>query len=716
MTTSNTHLKEDGFRFVHLYAHSEYSFYQSTATVHDLVDRATQLGMPALALTDAGNMYGAMQFYRACKREGIKPILGTEAMLAGGGLPDRLILLARDADGYRNLVRLYDGTNPVDAWGISVVDERRLLSGAGGLVCIVPGMRGRAQQQREWLARLAGMFDHGCLFLGLERYAKSDNVEALTASIDLARTEGVLLVAINDIRCLESEENLQLFRSNGRNTVGYDCVVPDPAGTGHWFRDGAEMVDLFADIPESIANTQAIARMVNLELDLETQHAPQDHIPRVVEVVAEDGPSRLRRLVMAALPERYPICDDAITSRVEHELGVIAELGLADQFLMLGDLVAWAREHDIPVGSGHGPAPASIVNYILGITGVDPLHFGLVFERFINPMWKNPPFIAIDIGYERREELIAHLGELYGNDNIAAVAEFFSSPDSDDDSVVSARLSGLRCRVKVSPASMLVARPETMALLPRYKEAGSNRTIVQYTKDQAMALGALVFDISEMEVLTHLHHVVHHLEACGNTMDLDAIPMDDAATMALFKAGNTNGIFLFDDDRMKRVLIEVRPDSFADLMMIYALNRPGFDALIPAVVQAKTSKNIPARCCAAVDAVLRETYGQLLYHEQVIFILHSVFGFDFAAADVIRRHIEHKFAPGVAAAIDAFKKRSLEKGLEEGVWKQLLDCFLNRAGYTFSKAHAAAYVKTAWQCAYLKAHFPVEFTEDRHQG
>jgi len=554
-------------------------------------------------------------------------------------------------------------------------------------VCIVPGMRGETQRQREWLARLAGLFDHGSLFLGLERHAQPDNAAALSACIHLARTEGVPLVAINDIRCLDSEEDPQPFRSIGRNTVGHDCVAPDPGGTGHWFKDSAEMIDLFADIPEAVANTLAIAGMVNLQLDLDTKHAPLYHIPRVAEGEVEDGPSRLRQRVMAALPGRYPSGDYAITSRVEHELSVIAELGLADQFLILGDLVAWAQDRGIPVGPGRGTGPASIVNYILGSTGVDPVHFGLVFERLVNPLWEKqkPPYIALDVGHERREELIAHLGELYGADNVAAVSAFYSSPGIDDTSVFPGRLI---CRVQTSD-SIVVARPETMALLPRYREAGSDRTVVHYTDDDAKALGALVLDVSGLEVLTDLHRTVHHLEACGTTLDLDAIPLDDAATMALFKNGNTKGIFLFDDDSMKRVLIDIQPDSFEDLMMIYDLNRPGIDAIIPAVVQAKTNKNIPPQCCAAVDVVLRETYGQLLYQEQVIFILHAVFGFDFATADVIRRHLGHKFAPGVADAIDAFKKRSLEKGLDESVWKQLLDYLLHRAGY----------------CAYLKAHW-----------
>jgi len=381
-------------QFVHLNCHSDYSLFQSTTRITELVDKAASLGMPGLALTDIGNMYGTIEFYKACKKAGINPIIGTEALVASGTVLRRLILLARNYEGYRNLMHLYDGTNEIDAWGISKIDSDKITTNAKNLMCIIPCNEVEPATLKPELKKLSNTFDAGCLFLGIEDRGLPEDKPALQAIIALGKETGLPLVALNNVRYLaNSDAEAQGFlHAIGRRKTSTQSQCPPVVGTEHWFKTAEEMAVQFSFIPEAVANTLVINDMVKLELNLDGPQAP-------AHIISEDtgnSAEYLRRLVMEAITERYPSVSTAIMARVEHELDIITRCGYEDYFLMFRELVTWAKHDDIPVGPGRGTAASSIVNYILRITDIEPIRFGLHFERFINTQKTDYPYICLD--------------------------------------------------------------------------------------------------------------------------------------------------------------------------------------------------------------------------------------------------------------------------------------------------------------------------------
>ncbi|MBN2641697.1 MAG: hypothetical protein JXR78_08600 [Victivallales bacterium] len=427
--------------------------------------------------------------------------------------------------------------------------------------------------------------------------------------------------------------------------------------------------------------------------------------------IKDNSDDRLRQLVMKELPVRYPEQDDNLNLMVERELSIIATHNLASDFLLHKDLVIWAQNQKIPIDSICRYSPSSLINYILGITSVDPISFGLHFESFWNPLRKKSPTVMIDVGYSWREAVINHLEELYGVDNVAVGT---NSKSSSEKGCCNDSLSKLAIRpevIRTSQLAVVVSMPGTMELRPRYKNAESTHGEVQLTEAQAIDLGASIVIITESEVLARLATIVQRLNDYGMKINLDTIPLVDERTMQLFRECNTEGVLLFEEANLKRLLVEICPNSFEDLMLIYTVCYPGMQAFIPDIALAKKTMIIPTHGCLEFDAILSNSYGQMIYKEQAVQILHDVFGFGFDMSYVISRSLSGRITPNKKKVIEEFKMNAKNKGIDHKVWLGLLNYIEGRTNYTFSKAVMAASVKIAWNSAFLKAHYPEAYSD-----
>ncbi|MBV5330186.1 MAG: PHP domain-containing protein [Chlorobium sp.] len=699
--------------FIHLNCHSEYSFYRSKTRIFDLVRSAAALDLPALALTDIGNMYGALEFYRACRQEGIKPIIGTEALCTGSQWPDRLILLARDLEGYKNLTGLYDGAHQVDPWGASPIVCGALRAKARGIICIVPSIDIDQPDQRNRLAALSGTFDPACLYLGITNTDEGDDRARINKILALSQKLGLPLVAL----------------SSGMPGNGYDHDENERIlGTAD------EIATLLSDWPEAIANTLRIGEMIDLDLVLSGPRAPGWSCPEP----GRDSAGYLRQVVLESARVRYGEVTAAIRARIEQELAIIRDNAYEDYLLFVLDLINYARDAGIYVGPGYGQAPASIVNYVLGITDVDPLRFGLYFERFfsgtdyktvreyirsgfsVDPSATtkriDSPRLGIRVGPEQREKIIRFLQNKYGRTGLARTAVFGRRASSR--SVASVTRYGTTCSLCNSSNSFAVSPDNRLDGIPLTNFAEHELRITQFNSYDVESLGVVCIDISPDSALSAISRIADTLSSAGNRILLSDIPLEDEPTMELFRAGDTKGIVGFGGAYVRSKLKEFDPTCFEDLMILNAMNHLKLDDLVSAVIRAKSLgaglspigeilADTPYR--KAVESILAETYGELVYQEQFMAVLHAVYGFTLSQANMIRRAFGRKSASEIKIISAEFRTRAQVRSLDLDVGSRLQLYLLARSLFIFSKSHAAATTKLAWMLGYLKVHYPEEF-------
>jgi DNA polymerase III subunit alpha len=763
--------------FTHLHVHSEFSLLDGLGRITDLVDSAAAHGFDSLALTDHGALYGSVAFYQACVTKGIKPIIGVETYVARRSMlekegkadaqPFHLILLAKNEVGYRNLCRLVTDAHVDGYYYKPRIDREHLARHAEGLVGLSACLGGeipRALETDDWdeARRLAGEYGDilgkGNFFLELQDHGMQEQRALNAKLLRLAPETGLPLVVTNDLHYVHEQQAdaqdvlLCVGTGNNLDTVGRMKFE----GSDFWLKPAAQMAALFPDQPEAIRNTRLIAEMSSIELPLGQLRIPHFPVPD-----GETVESWLRKECQRGLLERYGEVTPALQQRLDYELGVIISMGYAGYFLIVADFIRFAREQRIQT-TCRGSAPGSIVTYTLGITPVDPIHYQLPFERFLNPDRVTMPDIDVDFEDGRRDEVIAYVTRKYGNDHVAQIITFgtmlaraairdvgrvLGHSYGDVDRIAKAVPNQLGIRldeaIEISPelrqmvdadpsvkritdfarqlegvarnasthaAGVVISREPLTELMPLQKATNSDALMTQYEMHGIEALGLLKFDFLGLSNLTILRQAVDLVKQERSIdIDLDRIPLDDAATFELLASGETTGIFQLESAGMRRYIRELRPTSVYDLAAMVALYRPGPMDNIPAYIRRKHGQEQVTYLHPLLEPYLEKTYGIFVYQEDIMSAAVALGGFTGPEADTLGYAIRKKKSSVLRAQKERFVTQAAERGVEPQVIDAVFKAFEPFERYGFNKAHATCYGLIAYQTAYLKANYTVEY-------
>ncbi|NLW44535.1 MAG: DNA polymerase III subunit alpha [Syntrophomonadaceae bacterium] len=765
--------------FVHLHTHSEYSLLDGAARVKGLVQKAVQEGMPALAITDHGVLYAAIDFYKEAKKCDLKPIIGFEAYVARRSRLDRvpklddsqyhLILLARDEEGYRNLLQLCSRASLEGFYYKPRIDRELLEKYHRGLIalsgCIageIPELilSGRIAEAEATAAYYRELLGADNFYLEMQYHGMPEQQVINRELVRMARKLNLPLVATNDIHYLEKSDafyqDVLLCIQTGKTINDENRMRFSSAE--YYFKSAREMEEIFREVPEAIANTLRIAERCNLEFNFNEFCLPSFEVP-----AGETPESYLRKLVYQRLPQKYPDYDRRVTDRLEYELEVINRMGFAGYFLIVQDLVNWARERGIAVGPGRGSAAGSLVSYLLSITTIDPLRYGLLFERFLNPERVSMPDIDIDFCFERRDEVIDYIVRRYGHDRVAQIITFgtmaaraairdvgraLDYPYAEVDRIArmipnelgvtlarsleispelieayrndyrvrrlvdTARaLEGMPRHASVHAAGVVIGSEELMNLLPLQRTVDGH-VVTQFAKETVEEIGLLKMDILGLRTLTVIQRTLNILEKTrGIKLNLDELPLDDAEAYSLLSRGETLGVFQLESEGMRRLLIEMEPNRFEDLIAINALYRPGplGSGMVEDYINRRRGRQEISYVDPMLEPVLEETYGVFLYQEQVMQVASELAAFTMGEADGLRRAMGKKKPQEIMSQRDKFISGAMKRGISEEKASYIFDLMEHFAGYGFNKSHSAAYAMISYQTAYLKAHYPAEY-------
>jgi DNA polymerase III subunit alpha len=776
--------------FVHLHVHTEFSLLDGATRIDKAVAAAQELGMPALAITDHGVLYGIVDFYKKARSKGIKPIIGCEAYMARGNMEDRkledgnrsqsnhMLLLAADNDGYANLIHLISRAHLDGFYYKPRIDKRLLAEKSKGLIgtsaClkgIIPELivRGDMKAALREAGEYAEIFGKGNFFIEMQNHGIAEQAKANIGLLEIARKLDLPLIVSNDVHYLKREHaaahEVMLCLQTG-------TVMSDPSRLKYhadqfYLKSGAEMAQLFGDYPQALANTVAIAERCNVELRLEKDlHFPTYKVP--------EGYSQreyLAKLVREGLRRRYGVenveqpRDDRerrVVDRFKFELGVIEKTGFINYFLVVWDFIRFAREKGIPVGPGRGSGAGSIVAYALGITGIDPLQYHLIFERFLNPERVSPPDFDIDFCQARRGEVIEYVKEKYGRENVAQIITFgslgaktvirdlgrvFEIPYAECDRLAkmvpedptmtleravkenpefretiekdanAARimqhaflLEGLPRNPGTHAAGVVIGERPLIELIPLSRDK-DKEIITQFEMKPLGMVGLLKMDFLGLKTLTVIQEAVEHVRrGSGVELDMERIPMEDKPAFDLLNRGDTVGVFQLESKGMRDLLRRIQIGRFEDLIAMIALFRPGPMNMLDDFVNRKHGKVKIEYDHPLLETILKETYGVMVYQEQVQQAANILAGFSLGQGDLLRRamgkkdpvemgKMRAKFVEG-CARVNHIPAKKAEK---------IFDNIERFAGYGFNKSHSAAYAVVAWQTAFLKANHPAEF-------
>ena len=762
--------------FVHLHCHSEFSLLDGLGRIGDLTQRVAEEGMPALALTDHGTMFGAVDFYEKARDAGIKPIIGCEVYVADRTLDDRrpgpgaqnyhLVLLAEDDVGYRNLIQLSTQAHLRGFYRKPRVDDRLLEEHADGLVCLSGCANGEvprliqagdltgAEAKADWYRQVFP----GRYFLELQYHELEFQTTINQGVVHLSRRLGLPLVASNDVHYVRAE---QAQAHEILLCIQTQTTIADPkrmrlGSSEFYLKSARQMAELFADYPGAVTNTLAIAERCNLELSFGRPQLPNFATPD-----GQTAEQYLRTLCEAGLARRYPAVTSEIRDRLEYELSVVVETGFVDYYLLVHDVISFARERGIAVGPGRGSAAGSIIAYLLRLTNIDPLAHQLSFERFLNAARVTMPDMDLDFADDRRDEILQYVAEKYGRERVAQIITFgtlrpragvrdvgrclgMSYPDVDRvaklipfmcSSVSRAKddvpelqrlydsdramqrlldtveeLEGVARHASTHAAGVVISRDPLTEHVPLYKVQKSEQVTTQYAMAAIEKIGLLKLDFLGLRTLTVMERARALIrESTGQDLQLDDIPLDDPRIYDLLSTGETFGIFQVDGNGMRRLLRDLRPTEFKHIVALVALYRPGPMEQIEEFVARKNGARRVTYAHPALEEVLQETYGIVVYQEQVMRLAVRVAGYSMGEADLLRRAMGKKKPEELASHRQTFIQRSAQLGTDEKTASQLFDIIEPFAGYAFNKSHAAAYAIITCQTAYLKAVFPREY-------
>ncbi len=773
-------------QFVHLRLHSEFSISDGLLRIDDAVAIARTDGQGALALTDNANLFGAVRFYSAACAVGVKPILGVDAWIANQtdrNRPYRLLLLAQNRAGYLSLCRALSRAYLENQHRGRAEIALDWFEGGGGdgLIVLSAAARGEVGSQllanngvaaRAAAARLAALFPQR-FYLELQRATRAGDEACALASVRLAVEMRLPVVATHPVQ-FAARSDFRAHEARVCIAEGWalaDSRRPRPFVEEQYFKSQAEMAALFADIPAALANTVEIARRCSFEIELGVARLPDFPTPDGISLdafcrtLALEG---LERRLAALFPDGTARVSQRpkYVARLELELATIATMGFSGYFLIVADFINWAKNNGIPVGPGRGSGAGSLVAYSLGITDLDPLKYGLLFERFLNPERVSMPDFDIDFCQDGRGRVVDYVKRKYGAQAVSQIATFgtlgakavvrdvgrvldlpytkcdvlskliphnptdpwtldralehepaFAEAVKGDEEyariVELARpLEGLPRNVGMHAGGVLIAPGELTDFCPLYKAPGAQEAAIsQFDKDDVEKIGLVKFDFLGLTTLTILELTLTYVRRLdpGNTLALESLPLDDAATYDIFKQGQTTAIFQFEGRGMRELLKRARPDRLEDLIALNALFRPGPMDLIPDFVERKHGRQKVEYLLPEIEPILADTYGVMVYQEQVMRIAQEIGGYSLGRADVLRRAMGKKKADEMAKERFTFIEGAGRKGVKQSIATQLFDLMEKFAGYGFNRSHSAAYAVVAYQTAYFKAHFPSAF-------
>ena len=779
--------------FVHLHVHSAYSLLKGSIKIAKLGEMAKADRQPALALTDTDNMFGALEFSDKMAAYGIQPIIGCElavdfgdhdpnARNAAAAAPARIVLLAARETGYRNLMRLNSRAfleTPVHQTPHVKFDW--LADNVEGLIALTGGPEGpialaingdMAQLAALRFDRLAQSFDDR-LYIELQRHGVEKERRSEAALIELAYTKGVPLVATNEPYFATSDDyeanDALLCIAGGRLVADTDRdqLTPD-----HRFKTRAEMAVLFADLPEALASTIEIAERCAFRPLTRKPILPRFTVGAGAGAAgaANDEAAELRRQAEEGLDRRLKvhglaqgITDEDYRARLAFEIDVITRMNYAGYFLIVADFIQWAKAEGIPVGPGRGSGAGSLVAYALTITDLDPIRFGLLFERFLNPERVSMPDFDIDFCQDGRDRVIDYVQKRYGREQVAQIITFgtlqargvlrdvgrvlqmpYGQVDKltklvpqnpaapvtlaaaiasepklqafrDEDPVVARafdiaqRLEGLTRHASTHAAGIVIGDRPLSELVPLYRDPKSDMPVTQFNMKWVEPAGLVKFDFLGLKTLTVLDLAVKLLKQRGLELDLATLPLDDAPSYQMLARGDVVGVFQVESQGMRRALVDMRPDRFEDIIALVALYRPGPMANIPTYCARKHGDEEPEYLHPMLEPILKETFGVIIYQEQVMQIAQVMAGYSLGEADLLRRAMGKK----IRAEMEKQRKRFVEGAMKNAISKDQADTIFELlakfADYGFNKSHAAAYALVSYHTAYMKAHHPVEF-------
>jgi DNA polymerase-3 subunit alpha len=770
--------------FVHLHVHSEYSLLDGFCVIKRLVERVSELGQNAVAVTDHGAMYGAVTFYKAAKEAGIKPIIGCEVYVAPRSLQNKdklldsdyyhLVLLCKDITGYRNLCYMVSKSYTDGFYSKPRIDLELLHSHAGGLICLsaciagqVPSLilKGDYDGAKAHALEMSALFGKDGYYLELQDHGIRDQKTVNSALLKIHEETGIPLVATNDAHYITRED---AYAQDIMLCIGTATTESDPdrmkfQTDEFYIKSGEEMARLFPGQPDAITNTQVIADACNIEFEFGKYHLPEFTLPDG-ETNAKDY---LCKLCNAGLQKRYGSNADIHRERLYYEIDMIDQMGFCEYFLIVGDFIGYAKRNGIPVGPGRGSAAGSIVSYCLEITDVDPIEYGLVFERFLNPERISMPDIDIDFCVNRRGEVIDYVIEKYGKERVAQIITFgtlaakaairdvaramgfsygeadniaklvpstlgvkladalkYSQPLSEQynsdprvkkliDTAIA--LEGIPRHSSTHAAGVVITRRPVWEYVPL--ATNDEAIVTQYTMTTIEELGLLKMDFLGLRNLTVMEDAVNLIHRREPDFDLQKIPLNDTSVYEMLNAGHTSGVFQLESAGMTSVCVGLKARNINDLAAIIALYRPGPMDSIPRFLDCSKHPERVQYKHPDLIPILESTYGCILYQEQVIEICRQLGGFSVGQADMIRRAMSKKKQKDIEKARADFvygdSSRNITGAVANGIPEQtaneIYDEILDFANYAFNKAHAVGYAVISYQTAYLKRRYPKEY-------
>lgn len=757
--------------FVHLHVHSHYSLLDGLGKIENLVQRAKELGMKALALTDHGNLYGAVEFFKIAKKTDLKPILGCEVYVAPNGRFNKrpkidekrfhLTMLVKNKIGWQNLIKLVTKANLEGFYYKPRIDKELLEKYADGLICL-SGCNSselsillrqdryeEAKQLAEWYRSL---FQDDFY---LEIQAHNPTLKPLL--IKLSKETKIPLVATHDVHYIYLEDKIahEILLAVQTNTKLDDEDRLTMKNYDLSLKSGEEIEKLFSDLPEAVTTTTAIAAKCDFEMELYQTRLPRFETPN--NVPAQEY---LEKLVWQKLPKRYSQITSAVKERLENELAVIKKTNFADYFLIVQDFVNWAKNRGIVVGPGRGSAAGSIVSYILNITDIDPLKYGLLFERFLNPDRIQVPDIDIDFTDTRRDEVVAYVRQKYGEDRVAQIITFgtmmaraavrdttralglpyglgdqiaklipFNTPlqkaveeiedlrrlcDQNSDAKkiieIAAKLEGTVRHASVHACGVVISPQSLIEFVPLQQAPGETNIITQFEMHSIEDIGLLKIDFLGLKNLTIIEKTIRLVKETQNiNIDIENIPLDQPEVYKILQQGETTGVFQLESAGMRRYLKELKPNNFEDIIAMIALYRPGPMELISSYIKRKFGKEKITYLHPRLKPILESTYGIGIYQEQMMQIAKDLGGFSLAEADTLRKAIGKKIKKLLDEQQEKIINGMIKNGIDKETAVKIWNLFPPFARYGFNRSHAASYAMISYRTAYLKALYPVEF-------
>ena len=773
--------------FVHLHVHTEYSLLDGSNKIKECVARVKELGMDSVAITDHGVMYGVIDFYRAAKAAGIRPILGCEVYVApgsrfdkeaGAGKDDRyyhLVLLAENDLGYHNLMKIVSRGFTEGYYYKPRVDLELLREYHEGLIALSACLAGEVQKNiqrgmyeegKAAALRYQDIFGEGNFFLELQDHGMPEQRLVNQSLLRMSQETGIELVATNDVHYTYAEDekphDILLCLQTGKKLKDEDRMRYE--GGQYYIKSEEEMRELFPYALQALQNTQRIADRCQVEIEFGVTKLPKYDVPE-----GYTSWEYLKKLCYDGLAARYPDAGQQLKERLEYELSTIRSMGYVDYFLIVWDFINYARTQDIMVGPGRGSAAGSIVSYCLGITSIDPIKYQLLFERFLNPERVSMPDIDVDFCFERRQEVIDYVVRKYGEDRVVQIVTFgtlaakgvirdvgrvmdlpYGYVDSiakmipgelnitldraltmnpelkklyqEDEQVrelidMSRRLEGLPRHTSMHAAGVVIGQKAIDEFVPL--SLGSDGSVTtQFTMTTLEELGLLKMDFLGLRTLTVIQDAQKLAsKSAGREINVDAIDYDDKAVLNSIGTGKTDGVFQLESAGMKSFMKELKPQSLEDIIAGISLYRPGPMDFIPKYIKGKNHPELITYDCPQLEHILAPTYGCIVYQEQVMQIVRDLAGYTLGRSDLLRRAMSKKKGDVMQKERQNFVYGNPEEnvpgcianGIDEKTANQIYDEMIDFAKYAFNKSHAAAYAVVAYQTAWLKYYYPVEF-------